>query len=230
MNGETAVVTGASRGIGEAVAHRFAEAGAHVVLCARDSEAVEAVAAAIEEAGGETTAIRADVRDEFDVERLMEQAAGINGEIGYVVANAGVYHGETGNTPFAGESYAAFDDHFRINARGVFAAIREAIPHLASDARILVPSGSIARTAKAGYGSYAASKAAAEAIARGFSTELEQPVGIVDPGLVETDLTGATGHEPTDVAEQFLWAATDAAAEAVDGEIIDRRTWRKASR
>lgn len=230
MDGQTAVVTGASRGIGHAVAHAFAEAGAHVVICARDGDAIEAVAAEIEEKGGKATATRADVRDQFDVERLMEKAAAIGGTIDHVIANAAVYHGETGSTPLSEESYSAFDDHMRTNARGAFATIREALPHLDSDGRVLVASGSVAREPYPGYGSYAVSKAAAEAVARGFGADIDNVVAVVDPGQVATDLSGGEGHDPADVAEQFRWAATEAPAELIDGDVIDRKAWRSATR
>jgi len=230
MDGQTAVVTGASRGIGNAVAHAFAEAGAHVIICARETERIEDVAEEIESGGGRATAVRADVRDQFDVERLMEQAGEIGGAIDVVVANAAVYHGEAGGTPITEESYAAFDDHMRTNARGTFATIREALPHLTDDARILVASGTVAREPYPGYGSYAVSKAAAEAIARGFGTDTEEiVVGVVDPGRVATDLSGGEGHDPADVAQQFLWAATEAPSEELDGEVVDRGDWRRAS-
>ena len=88
----TAVVTGASRGVGEAVARRFAAEGVHVVLCARTEAEIADVAGDIAESGSEATAMRADVRDEYDVERLMEAAArgGERGGIDCLVANAGV--------------------------------------------------------------------------------------------------------------------------------------------
>jgi 3-oxoacyl-[acyl-carrier protein] reductase len=229
MDGTTAVVTGASRGLGAALARMFAEAGAHVVCCARDDEALDRTAETIRADGGTVTTMRADVRDEFDVERLMETAAREGGEIDLVVANAGVYHGEAGETPLPAESYAAFDDHFRTNARGVFTTVREAVPHLADDGRVLVPSGAVARQAMGGYGSYAVSKAAAEAVARGFAADLEQAVAVVDPGQVATDLAGETGRDPDDVAPMFRWAV-DTPAEEVDGEIVDLKTWKQATR
>ena len=227
MDGQTAVITGASRGIGEAVAHRFADAGAHVVVCARKMSAIEAVADDIEAAGGEATAVRADIRDEFDVERLMQQAAREGGDIDCVVANAGVSHGDPGQTPLSGESYAAFDDHYRTNARGVFATIREALPHLAAGARVLVSSGVVARDPRPGFGSYAVSKAAAEAVALRFAADVSQPLGVVDPGQVATDLTNGQGRDPEDAADQFLWAARDADPDTVDGAVLDRRAWRE---
>ncbi|WP_411716182.1 SDR family NAD(P)-dependent oxidoreductase, partial [Natronomonas sp.] len=128
---ETAVVTGASRGVGAAVAELFADRGVHVVLCAREQDTVEAIADDIERVGGAATAMRVDVRDEFDVERLMETAAraGRTGGIDCVIANAGVYHGPAGETPLSEVAYSVFDDTLRTNVRGVFATLREAVPH-----------------------------------------------------------------------------------------------------
>jgi NAD(P)-dependent dehydrogenase (short-subunit alcohol dehydrogenase family) len=226
MQGQTAVVTGASRGVGRAVARAFAEDGAHVVICARNTDSIQSVAERIRAEGGGATAIRADVRDQFDVERLMEKAASVGGAIDVVVANAAVYHGEAGDTPITEESYAAFDDHLRTNARGTFATVREAVPHLAADARVLVASGSVAREPYPGYGSYAVSKAAAEAIARRFAPNTDCVVCVVDPGRVATDLTGGEGYDPSDVAAQFQWAARDAPAEMLDGNILDRADWK----
>lgn len=226
---DTVVVTGASRGIGAALAREYGAAGDRVVLCARSADALEEVAADVEAAGGEAIAQRADVRDEYDMERLMETAARAGGAIDTVFANAGVYHGAPGQTPLADEAYAAFDEHLRVNGRGVFAAVREAVPHLADDARVIVPSGGIAREAKAGFGSYAASKALAEALARQFAAELDYAVGVVDPGQVSTDLTdGMQGRDPADVAPMFRWAATE--AEDLDGAVLTLRDWKAATR
>lgn len=239
MDGTTALVTGVSRGIGAALARRFVAEGAHVVGCARDADALDGLAEEIradgdgaDDADGGITVQRADVRDEYDIERLAETAAGAGESDGIdlVVANAGVYHGSAGETRLDGESYAAVDDHLRTNARGVFTTIRESLPHLAADARVLVPSGSVAREARAGMGSYAVSKAAAEALARGFAAEIDQPVSIVDPGQVATDLAGEQGRDPDEIAELFVWAATAVEPDDLDGEIVDLRTWRQATR
>ena len=229
MDDTTALVTGVSRGVGRAVARRFAEEGAHVVGCARSADALDDLAATADELDGEITTQRADVRDEYDVKRLCEAAARV-GEIDCVVANAGVYHGSAGETPLAEESYAAFDDHLRTNARGVFATVREAVPHLAADARVLVPTGQVAREAQAGFGSYAVSKATAEALVRGFAAELDRPVGALDLGQVATDLAGGAGRDPDDVAGMFVWAATDLDGGDLDGDVLDLRAWRQATR
>jgi 3-oxoacyl-[acyl-carrier protein] reductase len=224
----TVVVTGASRGIGASVARAFGEAGAAVVACARSVEGVEDVVDDVREAGGTGTAVRADVRDEFDVERLLETAVREHGGVDVVVANAGVNHGPPGESPLPGESYSRFDDTLRTNVRGVFTTLKEALPHMPPDGRALVPSGSVAHEVTAGMGAYAVSKAGAEAVARGFAADADQAVGVVDPGYVATDLSGGTGRDPADVAPMFVWAARD--ADDIDGEILDLRTWKQATR
>jgi NAD(P)-dependent dehydrogenase (short-subunit alcohol dehydrogenase family) len=224
MDEATAVVTGGSRGIGAATVRALAAEGAHVVTCGREADTLETVAA---DADGQVTTVRGDVRDEFDVERLLERAARMGDGIDAVVANAGVYHGDPGETPIDGESYSSFDDHLRTNARGVFATFREALPHLVEDARMVVLSGRIAREVTAGYGSYAVSKAATEAIARQFAADTDVPVGAVDPGTVDTDLTGGRGTDPDRAADLVVWALADADAETLDGAVVDRKTMRQ---
>lgn len=229
---DTAVVTGGSRGIGRSVAATFVERGAHVVVCARDAEELERAVADIDSSGEAVTAVRADVRDEFDVERLVETAARAGDVTGIdcVVANAGVFYGTPGETPIEAVPYSAFDDTLRTNVRGVFTTVRESIPHLTADARVLVPSGRIAREATGGYGAYAVSKAAAEAVIRQFAAETTWPMGIVDLGTVKTELTDrANGRDPGDVAPMFWWAAVEADPETVDGEVLGLREWKRAT-
>ncbi|MFC4248912.1 SDR family oxidoreductase [Natribaculum luteum] len=232
MDETTVVVTGGTGGIGRAVADAFTTEGAAVVLGARDTAALEEVVDDLEASGATVTGVRTDVRDEFDVERLMETASRVGdaGGIDVVVAAAGVYHGDPGETPIDGESYAAFDDAWRTNGRGVFVTIAEALPHLNEGARVLVPTGAIARNAKPGYGSYAVSKAGAEAVTRGFAADTDYVVGCLEPGQVATDLTGGTGRDPESIAGMFVWAATAADPEAIDGEIVGLREWKQATR
>jgi len=99
-----------------------------------------------------------------------------------VFANAAVFHGGPGESPTDETSYADYDDTMRTNARGVFATIAEAVPHLADDARVVVPSGGVAHESRSGMGAYAAVEGGAEAVARGFAADLSATVGVVDPG------------------------------------------------
>jgi NAD(P)-dependent dehydrogenase (short-subunit alcohol dehydrogenase family) len=197
-----------------------------LVLGARDEAALAAVADGID-----ATAVGVDVRDEASVADFVETAAETLGAFDLVLANAGVYHGPAGKTPLPEESYERFDDHVAINARGVFATIKEAADYLAPNGRVLVPSGKPAREPTPGSGSYGVSKAAAEAVARGFSADLDQAVGVIDPGQVQTDLTEKeTGRTPEDVAGLYVWAAREAPAETIDGSITGIKEWLRATR
>ncbi|WP_049983312.1 SDR family oxidoreductase [Halorubrum sp. BV1] len=238
----TVAVTGATSGIGRAVAEAFVDAGAFVAVSGRDGDAVDRTVAALNgtestdaederDPAGTAWGARADVRDEFDLERFFERTAREAGAIDVVFANAAVLHGAPGEKPVDDLSYADYDDTMRTNARGVFATIREAVPHLAADARVVVPSGSVANDSTPGMGAYAVSKAAAEAVARGFAADLDATVGVVDPGLVATDLTGKErARDPESVAPLFVWAATEAPADDLDGDRLGLREWKAATR
>jgi len=220
----TVAVTGAAGGLGEAIARAFADDGATVALGGRDSDAIGALA---DELGG--VSLRTDVRDEFDVERLMEHAskAGDESGIDVVVPCAATYQGDAGETPLDGTAYSAFDDTMRTNARGVFAAIAEALPHMDADGRVLVPTGGVAREPRPGFGAYAVSKAAAEGVARQFAADCEQAVGCVDPDTVDTDLHGEGGRDPSEVAPLFTWAAS--VPGKLDGDVLGLAEWKRST-
>ena len=243
----TVAITGATSGIGRAVAEAFVDEGAFVAVSGRDGEAVDRTVAALNGEGdgtddddepddaaaerGTAWGARVDVRDEFDLERFFERAAREAGPVDVVFANAGVFHGAPGERPTTEVTYADYDDTMRTNARGVFATVSEAVPHLADDARVVVPSGAVAAESKPGMGAYAVSKAAAEAVARGFAADLDATVGVVDPGLVATDLTGKErARDPESVAPLFVWAATEAPAEDLNGGRLGLREWKSATR
>ncbi|MFD1569301.1 SDR family oxidoreductase [Halorubrum laminariae] len=243
----TVAITGATSGIGRAVAEAFVDAGAFVAVSGRDGDAVDRTVARLNgdgddggdksESGAENDSdgtawgSRIDVRDEFDLERFFERVAIEAGPIDVLFANAAVLHGAPGEKPTDSVSYADYDDTMRTNARGVFATIREAVPHLDRDARVIVPSESVAHDSTAGMGAYAVSKAAAEAVARGFAADLDATVGVVDPGLVATDLTGKErARDPESVAPLFVWAATEAPAADLDGDRLGLREWKAATR
>jgi len=231
MDDTTVVITGGTRGIGRAVADEFAAAGAQVVICGREKSRVDTTVDELNAAHDRVSGIAADVCAVSDVQRLFEHAAKRVGTVDVVVANAAINHGTPGEMPLDEESYEQFDQTMATNVRGVFTTIKEAVPQLAAEARVLIPSGSVARKAKEGMGSYAVSKAAAEALARGFSVDLDQPVCVVDPGLVATDLTGIEkARDAADIAPMYLWVASEADPTEIDGEIVDLRTWKQSTR
>ena len=229
----TVVVTGASRGIGRELLAAFADEGAIVVGCARDGTALDdAVDAANADTPGRAVGIRADVQSEQDIAAVVDAAteAGDSDAIDVVVANAGVNHGTPGEMPVHEAGYDRFDDTFATNLRGVFAVTKEAHDAMPPSGRILVPSGSIAVDPKPGMGVYAVSKAAVEGLVGQLSVDVPQTAAVVDPGMVDTDLSGPGGRGPEDVAPMFVWAATDADGEEIDGDRVDLRTWKRATR
>jgi len=223
------LVTGASRGLGAAVAEAYGAEGAHVLLCARSAEDLEATAEAVRAAGGTATVAPADVRDEEALFEALATACEGRDPLEVVVPAAGTSSAPPGERPLTEEWYEEFDDTLATNARGLFGTLREALPFASADARVLVPSGKVAREPTEGMGAYAVSKAAAEGVARGFAADAEQAVGLLYPGLLATDLTGGKGRDPASVAEMFVWAA-GLPAEELNGEVLDLRDWKRATR
>ncbi|AFZ73611.1 SDR family NAD(P)-dependent oxidoreductase [Natronobacterium gregoryi] len=228
MTTQTILLTGASGGIGTAVADAFAGDGWRTILCGRSRESLESTAETVSEAGGTPVVRPLDVRDEDAVfDTLLET---IPETLDVLLPAAAVMPHAPGERPLDEEYYEDVRTVLDTNVYGLFTVLREALQFMPSDGRVLVPSGSVARDPKPGMGTYAPSKAAAEALARGFAIDVDQTVGIVDPGLVATALTGDTGRDPTDVAELFQWAALECPAEKLDGEIVGLREWKQATR
>lgn len=227
----TVVVTGSTGPFGEQAVRAFAGAGATVVAGGRDRDALDALEADLREAGGSVTAVRADARDEFDLERLMETAAraasrlaedsATSGAIDVVVPCAGVCHDDAGETPLVEASYSAYDDTQRTTARGMFAAVREAVPHLAADGRVLVPTGSSGSGADSGTGACTVAQATVDAIARAYAAELDQAVGRVDVGALPVLLDE---EDAAAAAALLVWAAE------VDADRFDGGTLSSADR
>ncbi|MFE1397976.1 SDR family oxidoreductase [Nocardiopsis dassonvillei] len=198
MNSKVAVVTGASRGIGRAVAERLGADGARVIVNYHsDAVAAKDAVAAVERAGGRATAVRADVRDATQLSSLVEAAVAEYGGLDVLVSNTGMAR----PTSLADATDEDLDLHFAINTRPVFRALKEAVLHMRHGGRVVVISSGATVVAHPGAGLYAASKAAAEQLARTAAHELG-PRGItvnsVLPGATRTEALQA--QMPADVA------------------------------
>ena len=185
---KVALVTGASRGIGRAIALRLARDGfAVVVNYARSETAAREVVDAIEADGGRALAVQANVGDEQDVARLFDTAEQTLGGVQVVVNSAG----ELPMAPIETARLADFDQVIRTNLRGTFLVLAEAAARLGEGGRIIALSTSVIAKALPAYGPYIASKAGVEGLVRVLANELRGrhiTVNAVAPGPVGTDL------------------------------------------
>lgn len=194
-----AIITGASRGIGRAVAKRLAHDGfAVVVNYAGNASKAEEVVSEIETAAGrQAIAVQADVANAVDVERLFKEAADTFGEINAVVNCAGIMP----LSPIARGDLELFDRVIATNLRGTFVVLSQAANQISSGGRIIVFSSSVIAMAFPTYGPYIASKAGVEGLVRVLVNELRGrniTVNAVAPGPVATELF-LTGKSEEDI-------------------------------
>lgn len=183
-----ALVTGASRGIGAAIAERLATDGFSVIVnyAGRVADA-EGLVAKIEAKGGRAIAVQADISDPDAVTRMFDAAEAGFGGIDVLVNNAGIM--KLAN--LADSDDALFDSQIAINLKGVFNTLREASKRLRDGARIINLSSSVVGLAPATYGVYAATKAGVEAMTHVLTKELRGrniTVNAIAPGPTATDL------------------------------------------
>ena len=188
QNGKVAMVTGASRGIGSAVAERLARDGfAVVVNYSGSAEAAAAVVSKIEQAGGRALAVKADIADPRAVREMFAATVAKLGGLDVLVNNAGVMV----LSNLADMDDATFDRQVAINFKGTFNTLREAAKQLRSGGRIINFSSSVVGLLQPTYSVYAATKAAVEALTKVFTKELRGrniTVNTVAPGPTATDL------------------------------------------
>lgn len=227
VSGKTALITGASRGIGAAAARSFAKYGAKVVLAARSSGAIERIAAEIRDSGGEAVALACDVATYSAVEAAVQTAIETFGSLDILVNNAGVIEPISRIESSDPEAWGQVID---INVKGVYHGMRAAAPHmLAQGAGTIINISSGAATgALEGWSQYCASKAAALSLTRCGDKEFGgkgiRVVGL-SPGTVATQMQvdiKASGINPVSqldpsvhipaewVAEAICWLSTPA--------------------
>ncbi|MER6286989.1 SDR family oxidoreductase [Streptomyces sviceus] len=183
-----AIVTGGSRGIGRQIAQRLADDGFAVVVgYAGNKEAADDAVRTIEEAGGTACAARADVADETEVAAVFDLAEATYGGVDAVVHSAG----RMPLAPIAELDLAELDALYRTNIRGTFVVDQQAARRLRPGGALVNLSSSVVGLAFPGYGAYAASKGAVEAVTLILARELrgrDVTVNAVAPGPTATDL------------------------------------------
>ncbi|WP_345953108.1 glucose 1-dehydrogenase [Mucilaginibacter sp. PAMB04168] len=232
LTNKVAIVTGASKGIGAAIATYFAAEGAKVVVnYASSKEGADKVVEAITANGGTAIAVQADVSKEADVIRLFEETKNAYGTLNILVNNAGVYQ----FCPIEQFTTDSFHQHFNINVLGSLLAIREAVKLFGDNGgNIINISSEVSKMPMSTGSVYAATKAALDAITIALSKELGAKnirVNSILPGSVETEGTHSTGitgsdlekmliantplgriGQPDDIAKVALFLASDEAA------------------
>lgn len=193
LDGKVAIVTGGSRGIGEAIARCFAQRGGKVVVASRKMEGLSTVAEKIKTEGGECTAIACHAGREEEIERLVERTVETYGKVDILVNNAATnpYFG-----PMMNCDWGAWDKTFEVNVKGYFAATRAVVRHLGSRNApgSIVNVASIAGlTAAIAQGVYGMTKAAVISMTQTLAVELGGSgvrINAIAPGLVETYFAG----------------------------------------
>lgn len=230
LKGKCAIVTGASRGIGRAIAQALAREGVGVVICARGqsegdkADPLASLAEAIRASGGRALAVRADVSREEDVKRLVARAREEFGRVDILVNNAAIfphYHARLVDLPVG-----SWDEMMAINLRGVFLCLKAVLPLLIEQKRGSIINISSIAAVRAGKGriAYGVSKAGVERMTFGLADEVKEyniavnalsPIGLTDTPSARETFPGEKIErwvQPEDLAEAAVWLARQTAS------------------
>ena len=194
LSGKIALVTGGSSGIGLATAKRFASEGAHVFITGRRKAELDAAA---KELGGNATAVRSDVANLADLDRLFDTIKQQKGRLDVLFANAG----GGGLVPLGQITEEHFDKTFDTNVRGLLFTVQKALPLMQPGSSIILNASTTSIKGTPAFSVYSATKAAVRSFARNWTLDLKERkirVNAVSPGVVPTpgyDLIGLTKEQ-----------------------------------
>ena len=231
LEGKMAVVTGSSSGIGKAIALRFGEEGAKVIVAARRVDRCEQTAAQIRKHGGEGFAFQTDVSDEGQVDALIRETVNRYGRLDILVNNAGMF----GGGRLADTTTRAFDEVMNTNLRGTFFCCRAGFKQMKQQGGgLIINMSSVAGLqAWAGSGTYSASKHAIMALTKSLADEgraFNIKVSAICPGGVADELVDAPVEDilrsekinPYDIAETAIYLARLGPHAVVHQIVVDR--------
>lgn len=206
--GKVVVITGASSGLGEAVARRLGACGAKLVLGARRLERLEGVAADIVAAGGEARILKTDVQEPAHVQALVDEAVSTYGRLDVMINNAGLMAQST----LAARRIDEWDRMIDINIKGVLYGIAAALPVMQAQKRghIINVASVAGHKVRGGGAVYAATKHAVRVITEGLRQEVKPyhlRTTIISPGAVETELPAGTKDPETAAAMRGFYDA-----------------------
>jgi NAD(P)-dependent dehydrogenase (short-subunit alcohol dehydrogenase family) len=234
LRGKVALVTGASRGIGRAIAAAYVQNGASVFICGRNAKDVEAALSEMQQTGESVDGVAGDVGSAEDVERIVGKAVQRFGAIDVLVNNASILGPRV---PIANYPLDAWNEVMRINLTGLFLITRAVLPIMLGRRKgsiINVTSG-VGRRGKARWGAYAVSKAGLECLTQVLADEVSEAglrVNSVNPAATRTRMRAEAYPaedpvvlpEPDEITSVFVYLASDASA-GVTGQALEARDW-----
>lgn len=235
LKGKVIIVTGASRGIGKAIALLLAKNGARVVVnYASNAAEAQKTIEEIKESGGEAIEAKADIANRLEVKQLFDKTIAAFGKVDVLVNNAGIMI----TKPVKDNSEEDYYKQFDINVKGIFNTLQEAAEKLADNGIIINFSSTTTKMMLPGYALYSASKAAVEQMTRVFSKEIGRGISVnaIAPGPTNTELflNGKSEEmisrlkgmnafnrlaEPEDIAKVVLFLASDD-SKWISGQVI----------
>jgi NAD(P)-dependent dehydrogenase (short-subunit alcohol dehydrogenase family) len=235
LKDKVTLITGASQGLGKALALAFANEGAQVVVNARSEESIRPVAEEVEDTGAEVLAVAADVSKSADVERMVNETVERFGRIDVLVNNAGLLGPRVRIEVYPEEEWRRVID---ANLTGPFLVSKAAIPHVPEGGSIINVVSGVSVEGRAEWGAYSVSKFGVEGLTQILTAELEERsvrVNAVDPGGMRTDMRAAAYPEedpttritPEENTAVFLYLASDE-SKGVTGERFKAQEFRRS--